>query len=478
MSDSAERALEILLSNDLEPIVEMVFRSLGPDRYEALAHDGSVTFTRGHGGFGVDSVAGRNPLADQSIDRFAGVDAELDALHPRRTHNSYPHGYEQVAQLFDHPAAPDLCVLHSASHYWGDQGGHIGEHGSIDVIQARAPFIIAGAGVARLGMVDRACRLVDVAPTIAALLGLGPMIGADGEALTELFDDATRPKHVIGLLWDGTNPNVLYDLAANGDAPHVARLMDMGTTFKYGAMSNLPTVTLANHTSIITGAAPGHHGILHNAWYDRALGQQIITNSPGTWAGARDWLWPSVETIHETVLRANPDAFSVSINEPCDRGASWSTFDDMRNGIYERPAIPDELPHSTERFVRPFKDYRWSSKVDHLGMEHAVRIWSGDGPKPAFMWCNFTLTDAAFHEGGPHSEIARASVADTDARLGAILDAVEAAGALNDTAFVLVADHGMEEADTTCTGDWDAALRDAGLTFRDEAYGFLYMDVQ
>ena len=128
--------------------------------------------------------------------------------------------------------------------------------------------------------------------------------------------------------------------------------------------------------------------------------------------------------------------------------------------------------------MRPFKDYRWSSKVDHLGMEHAVRIWSSDDPKPDFMWCNFTLTDAAFHEGGPHSEIARASVADTDARLGAILDAVERAGALDQTAFVLVADHGMEEADTSCTGDWDVALREAGLTFRDEAYGFLYLDVQ
>ncbi|MEY2424928.1 MAG: phosphonoacetate hydrolase [Actinomycetota bacterium] len=477
MSDTAERALAILLSDDLEPIVEMVFRTIGADRYEALAHDGSVTFSRDDDGLRVDAVAGRNPLGDQAEDRFVGIEAELAGLHPTRTENSYPHGYQQVAQLFDHPAAPDLCVLHSAGHYWGDQGGHIGEHGSIDAVQARAPFIIAGRGVAELGMVDRSCRLIDVAPTIAALLGVGQITGADGAALVDVLDDATRPKHVIGLLWDGTNPNVLYDLAANGGAPNAARLMAMGTTFKFGAMSNLPTVTLANHTSIVTGAAPGHHGILHNAWYDRSLGQQVITNSPATWPGARDWLWPSVETIHETVLRNRPDTFTVSINEPTDRGASWSTFDDIRLGSYVRPNMPEELPFSTERFVRPSKDYRWSSKVDHLGMEHAVRIWSEDGPKPAFMWCNFTLTDAAFHEGGPHSDIARASVADTDARLGAILDAVEAAGALDDTAFVLVADHGMEQANESCTGDWDVALRDAGLSFRDEAYGFLYFDV-
>ena len=63
------------------------------------------------------------------------------------------------------------------------------------------------------------------------------------------------------------------------------------------------------------------------------------------------------------------------------------------------------------------------------------------------MCCNFTLTDAAFHEGGPHSEIAAASVRDTDARLGEILAAVERAGVFDDTAFVLVADHGMQETD-------------------------------
>jgi arylsulfatase A-like enzyme len=68
-------------------------------------------------------------------------------------------------------------------------------------------------------------------------------------------------------------------------------------------------------------------------------------------------------------------------------------------------------------------------------------------------------------------------VRDTDARLGRILDALDAAGRTDDTAFVLVADHGMEETDPGCTGDWGVALRDAGLRFRDEAYGFLYLDV-
>ena len=91
------------------------------------------------------------------------------------------------------------------------------------------------------------------------------------------------------------------------------------------------------------------------------------------------------------------------------------------------------------------------------------------------MWCNFTLTDSAFHAGGPHSEIADASVRDTDARIGEVLAAVERAGAFDDTAFVLVADHGMQQTDPEVTRRLGRRPPRAGISFRDEGYGFLYL---
>jgi predicted AlkP superfamily pyrophosphatase or phosphodiesterase len=490
----AQPALEVLLSDDLDPIVEMVV--LARDgQYEAHSHDGSVTFRRtggGPDGYERTRTAGIDPLADQSTDRFAPLDAELASKYPTRAQNAYPHAFDSIAQLFDHPDAPDLCVIHSAAHNWEDQGGHIGEHGSLDVVQARAPFVIAGKGVRNDGLVDRSCRLVDVAPTIAALLGCAPraaddgryLDGQDGEVRTDVLDSgAGRPEHVVGFLWDGTNPNVLYDMAARGEAPNVARLIEMGTAYRHGAMAGLPTVTLANHTSIITGRLPGHHGILHNAWWDRLEGKQIITNSSKTWPWAMQSITPGTQSIHDTIVRTWSDAFTASVNEPCDIGAGYSTFDFFRRG--EVPPIPDDpfgLPNTTERFVRPSKDYSWSSVVDHMCVEQACGIWAGQYrdvtyPKPKFMWCNFTLTDSAMHEGGPHSEMAAASIRDSDARLGTILDAIEQAAAFDDTAFVLVADHGMEENNPSVRGDWGVNLRDAGLTFRDEGYGFIYLGV-
>ena len=476
MTDIAA-ALDVLLDDALEPIVEMVLVRDG-DAIEAHAVDGRVRFD------GVGTVletSGRNPLADQSTDRFAGLPNELGALQPGRTANSYPFGYEQAAQIFDHPAAPDLCVIHTAAHNWADQGGHLGEHGSLDVVQARAPFVISGAGVRARGTLDQSCKLVDVAPTVMALMG-GGLERTDGSVLEDVLDrSAPPPDHVIGFLWDGCNPNVLYDAASRGEAPNVARLMAMGTTFGHGAMSSLPTVTLANHTSVLTGLHPGHHGILHNAWFDRSTGEQVITNSPETWMTAASWLFPGVETIHHAVHRCFPDACTASINEPTDAGADYSTFEMVRRGVpMDRPPAPESLPNADQRFVRPVKEYRWSSRADHTGVQQFLGVWSGqylgsDWPLPTFTWCNFTLTDAAFHEGGPHSDIARASVRDSDARLGEILDGVERAGVWDRTAFFLVADHGMEETDPKVTGDWGPVLRDAGIPHRDEAFGFIYL---
>ena len=474
--DMKAAALDVLLDAALEPIVEMVALRDG-DTYEVHAADGSSRFGRDGT---VVGGSGRDPLGDDATDRFAGLESELAARHPGRAENSYPFGREQVVQLFDHACAPDLCVIHTAAHNWEDQGGHRGEHGSLDVVQARAPFIMAGKGVKAMGTLPRACKLVDVAPTVLELMGAAPLVRTDGSVLNDLLD-GERPDHVVGFLLDGCNPNVLYDAAARGDAPNVARLMAMGTTFGHGAMASLPTVTLANHTSILTGLHPGHHGILHNAWFDRVRGEQVITNSAATWHEATQSLFPGTETIHDAVHRTWPGECSVSINEPCDAGADFSTFDFVRRGIpLERPPAPDDLPHASQMFVRPVKEYRWSSRVDHTTVQQHAGVWSGqylgsDWPLPKFTWCNFSLTDAAFHEGGPHSEIALASIRDTDARLGVVLANVERSGAFDRTAFFLVADHGMEETNPAVQGDWSPALRDAGIAFRDEAYGFIYL---
>lgn len=488
---AAERALEVLCSDPLAPAVEMVLRSPAPDHYQALTVDGRVAFTRhrrdGGPEFSVTSTEGSDPLGAQGVDHLAPLSDELGAPQPDRTANSYPLAFERIAQLFDHDGAPDLFVLHTAAHRWE---GHLGEHGSLSVVQSRAPFIASGCGIRRQGLVARHCRLVDIAPTTLALLGLDA--DDDGRHLScqdgSVIDDLTEPggpvpEHVLTVLFDGANANVLYDAAASGEVPTLASLIAAGTAFAHGALASLPTVTLPNHTTLMTGAHPGHHGVLHNAWFDRALGRTIVTESAATWHEAMNYLRPGVETVHEAIHRRRPGAVTVAINEPADRGADYSTMDVLRSGDVAplQQAVPRPVPHADQAWYRASDAYRWGSLVDASAVVQASDLWGGElfGRRyelPTFCWVSFSLTDSAFHEGGPHSEIARSALRDADARLTEVLDAVDRAGALDRTAVLIVADHGMEQVGTETTAGWGPALDAAGIDYRDEASGFLYFN--
>jgi phosphonoacetate hydrolase len=266
-------------------------------------------------------------------------------------------------------------------------------------------------------------------------------------------------------------------MAEAGELPNVARLMEEGTTFAHGLIASFPSVTLANHTTAITGVHPGHHGVLHNAYYDRATGRQIITNAPQTWHVARDEISSSVETIFEAVSRSGR-GFAAAVDEPADRGAGYSTFDFLRRGEVKgiEGALPDptSVHGATQEYVNLKREYAWSSSADTIAVMQAKQLWAGEhGPRPVFMWINLILPDAANHAGGPYSDIGHAGLKDTDRRFGDILDAFD--WGEGRTAFALLADHGMEESDPSCKGDFDDALTKAGIRFRDEAYGFLYL---
>jgi predicted AlkP superfamily pyrophosphatase or phosphodiesterase len=60
------------------------------------------------------------------------------------------------------------------------------------------------------------------------------------------------------------------------------RLVDEGALFVQGAYPYFNTVTCAGHATMGTGAYPSTHGMVLNAWYDRATGKSVTcTDDPG-----------------------------------------------------------------------------------------------------------------------------------------------------------------------------------------------------
>jgi hypothetical protein len=477
-------AVTVLTAPDLAEIVDLV----------AWVDDGWVHVENAAGAARVPAAApdaawevlrGRNPVADQDPMHGVPRSAALADPSPDNARNSYPFAGPRLASIFADPTrSPDVVVVHTPGHYWPERGGHLGEHGSLDAGQSRAPLVLSGAGVRARGVLDRYARVVDVAPTLAALAG-APMPGVEGAPLRDLLDDdliGPAPlRHVVGLLWDGTNCNDLLALAAAGELPNVARLLARGCALAGGAVAEFPSVTLTNHTSALSGVGPGRHGILNNVYFDRAVGRQVVTNEVKVWHTACEQLRPGVFTVFEAIAVARPGARTACVNEPIDRGATYSTFDLVRalQSLDGPGGLVDHLPagegdeHTSAQWVAADRDYGWSSRVDALGLRQVMDLWAAD--PPVFTWWNTTVTDTGHHGGGPFSDESRASLRDSDRRLGVFLDMVDARGLTERTAILLTADHGSEGARTDCRGDWDEALRAAGVTFRDEGYGFLYL---
>ena len=469
-----DRAVEILCDPSLAHIVDLVAYPDG-DGVVVANSEGAARLMRD----GSEVLYGHNPVADQDPLAQSPLTVEVADPSPPNSRNSYPWAYERLAGLFAASAAPDVAVVHTGRHHWPERGGHDGEHGSLSVVQSRAPLLLSGAGVTERGMLPLAVRTIDVGPTLAWLAGvpLSELHGMAGAAMVDLLVPSAA-RHVVGLLWDGCNSNSLYALAKAGELPSVAYLLSRGCAMTGGAIAEFPSVTLVNHTSALTGVGPGVHGIVNNAYFDRREAAQVLTNDAATWHRWHEWLEPGVRTVFERVA-----GNTACVNEPVDSGATYSTFDLVRAGGSSDGAksmdsmLPDPRSdtHATQLHVQARRDYAWSSSVDAIGLQQVMGLWESRDTAPALMWWNTLLTDTGHHAGGPHSQIAHDSMRDADRRLGVFLERLDRLGLLDDTVFLLTSDHGSEGADPGCTGDWDEPLREAGIHFRDEAYGFLYL---
>jgi predicted AlkP superfamily pyrophosphatase or phosphodiesterase len=115
-------------------------------------------------------------------------------------------------------------------------------------------------------------RVRATALPVVALLAIGSVV-ASGEAARPSMQSrpAARPKLVVLLIVDQMRGDYLesYGGLFTGG---FRRLMQEGAWFQRGAYPYLSTVTCAGHSTIGTGSFPYRHGMIQNAWFDRATG--------------------------------------------------------------------------------------------------------------------------------------------------------------------------------------------------------------
>ncbi len=460
----------------------------------------------GHGyEYRVIEQIGDNPVANQDRKALATIDDELAAskasgfpgvdpntAYVEPEHNTYPFAYERIAQLFDSPNAPDI-VVNPKAYAFGRQPG---QHGALDVIQARSPLIFSGPGVKRGVQTDAPSQQIDLAPTIAHLSGF-PLIDGkditgrtssqrgvapdvylkrqDGRVLDEIIDPASRarPERVYIFLLDGqSNTELKWRLAHDPDAiPNLRRLIRNGTMFEYGSLTNFPSITWPSHNAIGTGAWGGHHDIVNPTYYLRDR-REVVTPQGQQFDTAK-FLGDGVETLYEAYHRVfgpwqgQHGAFTASIHEPCTRGADHATLERLvigdRTRLKEATARYDG-DTSAKWLEDDQKGAHGESIVDARGVAQAVVLYTDEGhPPPKFMFHELTLTDGVGHDYGPHSEGQRVSLDETDTRIGHVLAMLEAAGLYDDTLFIVTTDHGMAPVDASLKANQVRAVTDAGM---------------
>ncbi len=481
-SDAA--AISVLASTATHGRIEGVAERLGDGRFRFSSAVGAVTWRRDvhptrpwQWTFEVEESVGVDLLAIGHTDGFIGLGFEQQATNRwpiDLEEHGRPYAYESLSQLFDDPKVSDLLSVPAPTY---PQHGNTGNHGALTSVQSRGMFIAAGPRVRQLGWIADHGRMIDVAPTVLALLGAplvegkgttgqphpsARLVAQDGAELSAVIDDSAEPaEHVVVVVLDGCNTNLVADAIDAGEVPALADLLARGTGLRHGIVSSFPTVTLPNHVTAFTGVHPGRHGIINNEFLDHNK-TAVDLLSFKQMIRASEWLSSDIETLHEAIHRWQPTAFSSAHYEYCDRGANWSTFGEHRarqgTPLLDEVAVePQSSALGWQSEPEVATKFRFISRVDETCVVSAIARWAGlsetGHPLPTFQIVNLNATDETGHRVGPHHEVTRAALVDCDRRLARLTQAIANSGVAPRTTIIVMSDHGMEHCDRSLLED-------------------------
>jgi hypothetical protein len=134
---------------------------------------------------------------------------------------------------------------------------------------------------------------------------------------------AARPKLVVFIVVDQMRAD--YPVRYAGLLQHgLKRLTTQGAWYTNAAYPYFSTLTCVGHSSIGTGALPYRHGMIGNAWYDRASGKAVTCNSDpdttdiiygsapgGTGDSGKNMMVPTLADVMGKTLRSRVATMSM-----------------------------------------------------------------------------------------------------------------------------------------------------------------------
>lgn len=271
-----------------------------------------------------------------------------------------------------------------------------------------------------------------------------------------------RPRAIIVSI-DGLMPEAYTAPDRHGLAVPTLRAMVAGGAWATAARSVMPSVTYPAHTTIATGVPPALHGIAGNRAVD-----PLERNQSG-------WRWYSEEirvpTLWQVVEGAGRSA--ALINWPVTVGARarfvvpefWraGTADDQK--LLRALSTPGLLERVEARFPDLWQKLTPPDVADAASIDIAVHLI--EASRPDLIMVHIWVVDDMQHQHGPWSPRARAAIEEADRQLARLIAACRRSRTWDETALVVVSDHGFATAHTLVK--LGALLRERGLVRVDAA---------
>ena len=462
-------------------------------------HDGRVTFRRTDDG-AYERIARRRAATRSPTSRptkFAPLADERAHPFPHRAENAYPLRLrpDRPALRRARPRPTSACSTppRTTGRTRAATSASTARSGSS---RRGRRSCSAGKGVRKLGLVPQSARLVDVAPTICALLGCAPLDDAT----------ATRTSRSRTARRSPTCSSPTSARATSSASCSTARTRTCSTTWPRAARRRTsrassrwaPRSATArwrrcrpSRSRTTRRSSPARIPVTtascNNAWFDRAAGEQVITNSSATWPWSMQHLVAGrrvdprrgaphvarrVHRVGQRAVRHRRRLLDLRLL-PAGRGAA-----DPEGPVRPARTRPSGscARRRTTRGRRSSTTWASTRRSGILGGNYRdvelpdCRASCGATSRSPTPRC----TKAGRTRRWRPRRCATATAASARSSTRS-----SSAGVFDDCAFVLVADHGMEENDPGVPRRLGRrAAGGAGIEARDEAYGFLYFGVR
>jgi len=249
----------------------------------------------------------------------------------------------------------------------------------------------------------------------------GPNDTADSFGLDFSMPPGAAVSGAIVFFVDGVNAAIFQRMLEANELPAAKSYFADRGMYCPRAVASIPTVTLANETSFVTGRFPGHHGIVHNLWFDRSK-----------------WLFRNYKTIAQKNT-LDGDYSAPNLYEQFPNAPTYSVFFQPHRGA---TFIENCAPGGIVFF---FGWYMYLDRMNLNELRNVAAMARQQRAWPAVTVVYQLAPDFEGYRSGVSSPQYRQSLLHTDRQIGRVLGDLKRAGLLEKLTLVLLSDHGLTD---------------------------------